>query len=1743
MTKALRLTLKTILWIIGSLVFLLVLIIILIQVPAVQNYLRGKAVTYLENKIHTKVAIGSVQLSFPTSVKIKEVYLEDQRSDTLLYTQSLLVNMDMWKLMKKQVAIEEVNLQGLTANISRGQDSVYNFDYIIHAFATEDTTDVTDTTSSSFGISLDKINFDRISLSYMDSVDENYIKFYLGHFDTRIKQFDLDKMAFNIPTINVANIIASISQQKQTNQDSIASDTATTSLNLQLALGKINVSRIHLDYLSQEMDLGLNLGQLLLAFKKTDLPKQNIQIENIDLNNTTVRATLNKPTTIQKVVVETAQKVDTLITPPAAMAWTVGIERLQLAKNHIQFDNEAMAPISKGLDYGHMDIRNLGAAMEDLVYQGDSLKGKITRLTLKDKSGFEVDSLHADLFYGPHSAYIKDLYLKLPHTLIRKYIALEYSSLAGISEDISQLGVAANLDGTQIGLQDILLLAPFLEAYPSLTNFRDAVIKVYAKVEGRVGDLHIPTLDISGLGETNLKASGRLQGLPDPKQLYMDIQLADFNTTQRDITLLAPPSTLPASVRIPDHMHAAGHLKGSMEQLATAMQVQTTDGNAQLDAVLDMRHADQETYTADVKTVDLDLGRILQQPDMLGKFNLQASVKGSSFNPKKMNLDVDAVLTSGVIKGYNYQNLTLQAHSNQGKYQAAASMADPNIHFKLDGQADLSSSVPAVQATLNLDSLNLQALNLTADSMRIHGKIVADIPTADPDSLNARIDLTQFLMVSGSKRLVIDTVRLASTATPDSSTLNLAAPGLGVLFGMSGKYKLTELGPSLQQLFNGYFNTDSLPVIPASLVATDTTITGGNKTVGLKSGSKRDTATVNSKTDTLSPQRLQFSGTVFRTEALAGFVPDLKQMDTIRIAGSYNSQTPVLALQAAIPEVIYGTDTIESGNLQLSADKARLDYRLGINRVAIGTAIQLHEPSVYGQVANDKITTHLLVKDKKSQPFYQLGATVGLQNQQYRLQLLPDSLLLDYRPWQVSRDNFIQYDSSGLLIHHFQIADAGQELNIQSTPENVNSPVDVTFKDFKIETLTKIVNQDSIQVGGLLNGKATLDSLTGNPLFTAGLQIKDLNFRTDTLGDIQLKVDNKVADTYHIAMQMTGQGNDLNLSGNYFTAPESRFDFNFLIHQLNLTSIEGLTLGYLKDMSGSLDGQLNITGTTDHPKIDGGLHFNQAAFNVAMLNAAFKMPDENIAFNDQGIQFKRVRILDSSGNHASINGLIKTTDYLNYGFDLKVNARDFQVINSTKADNPLYYGRLYIDTRLGISGNMDRPVVDGTIGVNKKTALTVVLPTTDPSIEDRQGVVAFVQKDQQPNLDSILVQQQLDSLKNTQLTGMDVSATIDIDKEALFTIIIDERSGDLVKLRGEAHLNGGIDASGKTSLTGTYEVNDGSYNLSYATVKRKFNFKKGSTIIWTGDPTSANVDLTAVYVANVPPIDLVENQLSSSDNTIQYKQKLPFNVELMMKNELMKPDISFDINLPDDKSKVNVSSEVVNNVNTKLAQIRTDPNEMNKQVLGVLVLGHFIGDNPLASSGAGLTVEGAIRNSVSGLLSDQLNRLAGDLINGVDLDFGLTSGEDYSSGTATTRTDLSVGVSKSFLDDRLTVSVGNNFNLEGAQQGEKATNIAGNVSVNYKLSRDGRYMLRAYRMDRFIVIQGQVIETGLGFTMTLDYNKFKELLRGKTKKQKEWRRRFKKRRRQEKNEDAQPTTGRETKSASKPDSSKENSDQ
>jgi hypothetical protein len=81
-----RRVLKVFAWIIGIFIFLVLLVYILIQVPGVQNYAKGKVVSYIQNKIKTKVEIGKLSLDFPKRLVLEQVYFEDQKK-ILYYTE------------------------------------------------------------------------------------------------------------------------------------------------------------------------------------------------------------------------------------------------------------------------------------------------------------------------------------------------------------------------------------------------------------------------------------------------------------------------------------------------------------------------------------------------------------------------------------------------------------------------------------------------------------------------------------------------------------------------------------------------------------------------------------------------------------------------------------------------------------------------------------------------------------------------------------------------------------------------------------------------------------------------------------------------------------------------------------------------------------------------------------------------------------------------------------------------------------------------------------------------------------------------------------------------------------------------------------------------------------------------------------------------------------------------------------------------------------------------------------------------------------------------------------------------------------------------------------------------------------------------------------------------------------------------------------------------------------------------
>lgn len=1648
-----------------SIIGLVLLLVIAVQIPYVQNIARGKAQSWLQQKLQTKVLIGHINIGFPKTIELKNVYLEDRQHDTLFAGKAIGVDLDMWKLFHSDIVLRSVMLEELTVKIKRQlPDTSFNFKFIADAFAgAPDSTKQKDTSGSTKFI-LHALDLKKIRLVYNDIVTGNDVTVWIEQSKAEADSTDLNNMRFVLPRFSLKGVTARIYQRKPLQMPGDQPAKASPSPAFRLTLASIMLSDIDLDYRNDVSRLHSNvqLGSLDAGLKEFDLVKQNIQLDKLTLSNTQSVVEVGKQETA-----EVLSKKAEPIADSARAGWQFNLATLRLNNNSIRFENDAQRKQATGMDYAHLAINKLNIGAEALHYTKDSLSGVISHGSFEEQSGFLLNKLQTRFAYTDRGASLRDLLLQTPGTTIRKTIQLNYPSIASLQKNPGSLRVDADLADCQVQVKDILTFAPFLSAQPLLSNRRD-IFRINAHVRGSLAKMDLPVVQMSGLHNTRANVSGQLQHLDQPKRFYADLNIRELRSGKADLERMLPKNTVPPTIHLPESISIRGRFRGGADDMTTALQVSSSAGNLAIEGRL-QQIADKQkaVYDAKIELDQFDFGKIM--PDTAGTLGIvsgRIDAKGKGYDPATASTTLHALISRATIKRYPYRNIRIDASLQQQQIVAKASIRDPNASLALDASGEMKGKFPALKASLDIDTLQTLPLHLSSDSIFYRGRLNADFASTQPDSLDGSLLLTNSLLLKGNKKIPLDTLQVL--AGQNDSGRYIRAQSDFAKLALTGTYQLTEMGSLFKQVMEPYFST------------------------------VEDSVIVQTK-----PYDFRINGIINEAPVLRAFLPQLDTLKPVTIQSHFTSNNGWNANVDA-PLIVQGGNRIHGLSIRTDGDQQALKLVAYTSHIQAGSSLNVYATRLDASISDNKIVFDLLNKDKAGKNKYRIG---GLLQQpakgNYALSLRSDSLMLNYDRWQLADSNQILVGKNLLNIRQFILSNKDQSLGINSASQAPDAPLDISIQNFRLSTLSAFVKQDTLFADGTLNGKAQVTDVFKTPAFTADIAVQNLAMSADTLGDLQVKVDKKDADALAADIRLTGRGNDVQLAGTYYTKPVNNNSFDIAAHirQLSLNSLRGASNQFITDATGSLNGELSLSGSVQTPKLTGDINFNKTRFNLGPLNSYFAIDQEKISFSPAGIAFNDFTIIDSAGNKATIDGMARSSDFRHYNFDLTARARDFHALNTTKRQNKLYYGQLYFSTNLRVRGTEAAPLVDGNLTINDKTRLTVVLPQRDPGIEEREGIVKFVSADSPP-LDFVLVNQ-YDSVNRSAATGMDVSVNITVQKEAELSMLIDEGNGDLLNVKGEASLNAGVDPSGKITLSGTYELESGSYQLTFNFIKRKFDIQKGSKITWKGEPTSADIDLTAIYIANTAPLDLVRDQLDGTSGAVRntYLQKLPFEVDLKMKGELLQPLITFDILLPDNKN-YNVSKNIVELVNEKLTDLRKEPSELNKQVFALLLLTRFVNENPFQSSGGGMTAESFARASVSKLLTEQLNQLATDLVKGVDINFDVVSqDDDYTTGTRQSKTDLNVALSKRLLNDRLTVTVGSNFELEGVQNsGQQSSNIAGNVAVDYQLSKDGRYLLRAYRKNDYQgVIEGYIIETGIGFIISVDYNKFREIFQSQKK--------------------------------------------
>ncbi len=1647
---------KILRWIIGSVLTLLllpVLLLLLLQLPVVQDFMRSKAESYLRRQLKTEVNIGSLRFSWWNSMTLKNVYVGDTRKDTLLSSGELAVKYNLLAMLGNELKINTLRWEDAVVNIYRpAADSSFNYQFIIDAFsspgAKEDT--LIEESGTTLRYQIGNIQLERIHVNFNDSLGGMLASVRLQKLEALPDTLQPENGVYYIKNFQLDGLQASVLQQYRTPPpDTAPPDTAATPFDL--AVRELAIRNTQWSYTDEASGLGTtgSMGKLQLRKARFDLVQTLVAADELLLEKTTAALDLSQPQ-------------DTLQTPAdtstAPNTWKVAAKKLEVNGVDFAMSNhlEKRLPYRNALDYNYMNIRQLALRAEDLAYSADSTLVTLLGGAMQEQSGLRLKALRGKVRYTSQEAQLSNFLLQTAESNIDADIHLKTGSWATVADQLPLLEINADIRPSALAMKEALFFVPDMRNTPSLQPLWKKRVSLHGSMKGSLAQLGIDGLEVKDNDANYLFVKGTAYQVTDPDRVGADLVNVKLQSSRRGLASWLPPNTLPASVKLPNRLALNGSMRGGMQLLRPDLALTTDMGNASIKGELaNFMDTKNIRYDVALHTDRLQLGNLLGDTT-LGNLTGSVTAKGSGTDPQTASALANVDIRSFTYNRYTYQGVKIDGRLQKGAYAVKGGINDPAAVARFEASGQLDTLHPDLRLRADLDKLDLLATNFSATPMTVKSCLDAEVDNLSPRRLTGFAAIHKIQITDDKEMYAMDSILLKATTADSLQQISLTGP-----FGYIRAF--------------GDFNYQTLATAAGNLITRHLEAQAPPAPAGQES------------------QWVQFSGSLSIPKSLRSLLPDIDLPKPVTLNGRMDTDSSFLLAHIAVPTMRYDSFKVDTLEVDLAADTTRMDTKILLGALH-HPQIPLQRTSLSVAASGGLLDWDLLMGRNSDRPKYKLGGLVRFGEQDSLLISLKKDLLLNRQPWNVSGDNNMVIQGGGVAFADIGLQKGNQELKIttgQRAGGATLPDLTVMLKDFRLSTITSLIEKDTALAEGISNGSITVSNLDATPLIDGQLKIDSLAAMGAAIGTLDLTARTTAEKAVSLNAGIKGNGNDLTLQGTYADVMDLRLD----IAALSMKSAEPFTFGNVSGMSGVTTGSITVKGTTEKPVIRGNLHFEKVKGRVTAINSIIQLPAEALVLDDAGMRFNQFVIADSSGNEAVITGQILTRDLERFQLQLDLTAQNFQALGPQANNDPdqFYYGPAWVDVDARIRGTLDLPRVEMDLKLREKSQVTVMIPEEDPGIADRAGVVEFI--DPAMWLDTTLKLKDTVRLATTGLKGIVFSGDITVTPASTMKIVIDRTNGDYLEVKGNATLNLTMDPSSKMSLTGRYEIDDGKYQMSLnQLIKREFKIEKGSTIIWNGDPLSADVNITARYDVNAVAGDLLQDQISSTDPTRgRFNQKVPVEVYLKITKELLKPEIAFELDMPEREQ-----GALGGMVYTRIKQINQVQSELNKQVMGLLVLNRFISESPFdqLDSKSGSAAEDIARKSVSKIVSQQLNNLAGSLIKGFDVNFDLQSENEYTdAGSREESTNLKVDVSKRLFSDRLTVSVGSNIGISGAQsQNQNASSIIGDVSAEYTLTRDGRYRIRAYQRNvTETVVQGQIVETGLTFMLVMDYDEFREI--------------------------------------------------
>lgn len=1645
--RALRILIRVII----GLILFFALLILFIRSPWGQGIIVDKAVGYVAEKTGTRVEIDRLYLTFSGNLSLEGLYLEDLNQDTLLYSDELEVSVGLIPLIQGEaINVNKVDWSGLKAKVYRAEATQdFNYQFLIDAFASEGETTSTETQSgSSPEINIGKVYLSSFNLSYQDEPEGMNASLVLGELELDVETFDLETFLFEIDELSIANTdieyeLSKKSEPVETNDEGDSSTQLPT-----LSVGGLFLENVSVNYSSipDFTEANLQIGELELALPLADLNAQKVVLDEFIFNDSRVAYKQNQPETEQKTETEEVAN-EAQITTFEWPDWEVEARSIALNNNQVslQLANTYLQPGVFNPEW--IDLQSLNFNADGILLRPGQTNFNLNQLAFTERSGLQLQNFGFNLSVNDEQFSLDELELKTPKNTVMGDVELNYASINQLINSPESATIDLELSELVLDATEFSVFSPELAKNEYLQNLSQKELNAAIALQGQLRDFSIEKFDLEWGDATAINIAGRIQNVTDTEKLRARIDKIQAQSTKADITQFVEADSL--GVEFPERVSLGGKATASMNMGEADLLLQTSLGNIKVAG--QFSKADPLSFNADLKAENLQLQKLLQN-DQLDTLSFEIKAEGSGTELANLNAQLYTSFEKLKYNGYDFSKLDLSADINQGEGDVKLVFKDENLDMDMLTQLALDSVAPKVDTKLTVKGADLFQMGLTTANIRTAFELNASF-VGNGDNFKLEAGLNDGVAIYEQEAYNFGSFSMKAESAEDTLTADIQSRTIESR--VRANRSLNELIPVLQRELEYYLNKPET-------ISTDSI-----------------------KDNSVLKMNLVVRQTPIFSEV---FLQDLDRMDSISLNLDFNEAAHTISADLIAPYIEYQGSSVDSLKLKLNGQNQKLEFLLSWAGVSSG-AISVDQTQLKGIIDNGLVDSRLTIRENESN-LLNVGTEISFNSDTLQFTIAPDTLVFDSKEWEVLDGNRIDYATEYLNVENFELSNGNQKITLSTTlSDHEGSHAGAIFSNFNLTTLTSLLNAEKPLASGVLNGDVILENPFGSYGITADLNIADLATMNVPLGEMNLDASAVGSDEYEAKLTILGENLHLGLVGSYSASEEGGdLSLNLDLTKLDMSIIEALSNDAISESDGLISAAVEISGTPNDPKYLGTLDFNQVEFLVNELNSRFRMADEQLEVNNSGLFLDNFVIADGNQNTFSLDGDILTENLTNPSFDLKLNADNFGVVNSSSEDSDLFYGDVSLDADLDITGDLNIPKVRGSLKVVDGSNLTFIIPESQAELKERDGVVVFVNK-QDP--DDILTRngQGEASALTASLSGYDIETSFSIGENSEFKIIIDEATGDNLLVKGNGDFNLSLEPNGRTTLSGKYEVSGGHYEANlFNLVQRKFAIVSGSSISWSGDPYDADLDVRAMYEVKTSAGPLMAVRTSAEGTALEssYQERLPFEVYINVEGQLLSPTISFSLDMPEDDR-----SALSGSVYSQVQQLNNQEEELNKQVFSLLVLNRFFPSS--GSDGSSGGPASLAMDNVNKVLSSQLNTYSDKVFgDAVDVGFNLNSSSD--STGAQSQTQLGITASKQLFNERLIVQVGSEVDVAGTQNSSQGTPIIGNISLEYLLTEDKRLRLKGFSRNQYEgVIDGQLTVSGIAIIFTREFNKFKEL--------------------------------------------------